>query len=576
MTEAVVVTMCREGDSAETVATTCGRAIPGMETRIDADERRAAGPRRLRDARLPRRPGGHRRGDRRRRLAAHRRRRHPRRRRQPARSPTGSRTCTSPAASTSTPPRSSRRWPGWTASPTSRSSACPTSGWARSARRTSCGTVDRRTTVIAFAKERLANFKVPAAGRARRRAAAQPVRQGAKTELRRLADGLCELCPSPSWPSRPRRGPGWRPTCRPSRCRRWTPPRASSPTRSGSSGSPTPAGRSCPGPRSYHGREASLVEWVIFEEEYYRAGAPGRVSPERHLPARADHLRPRHPGAAGPLPADDGDRRADLGAVLVRARGRLRPRLAAVDRPPRRRARRLGAQRPEDLVVAGGVRALGLRAVPLRPGGRSATTGSPTSSSRSTPTASRSARSPSSTARPASPRCSSRTSSSPTPTCSARPATAGGSRCRTAGNERGLSLRSPGRFCAAADRLVDLYREQRREPAHVRRDGVVDAWIKAQAYRLYTWGTVTRLADGGDMGAAGSVNKVFWSELDIALHETALDLLGPEAEVESTLAGRLHVLAVRPDLRRHQRDPAQHRRRADPRPPARAQGSRRR
>src|SRR3546814_16028484 len=34
MTEAVVVTMCRDDDSAETVATTCGRAIPGMETRI--------------------------------------------------------------------------------------------------------------------------------------------------------------------------------------------------------------------------------------------------------------------------------------------------------------------------------------------------------------------------------------------------------------------------------------------------------------------------------------------------------------------------------------------------------------
>jgi acyl-CoA synthetase (AMP-forming)/AMP-acid ligase II len=37
MTEAVVVTMCREGDSAETVATTCGRAIPGMEIRIGAE-----------------------------------------------------------------------------------------------------------------------------------------------------------------------------------------------------------------------------------------------------------------------------------------------------------------------------------------------------------------------------------------------------------------------------------------------------------------------------------------------------------------------------------------------------------
>jgi alkylation response protein AidB-like acyl-CoA dehydrogenase len=99
----------------------------------------------------------------------------------------------------------------------------------------------------------------------------------------------------------------------------------------------------------------------------------------------------------------------------------------------------------------------------------------------------------------------------------------------TAGNERGLSLRSPGRFCAAADRLVDLHRDRGGDG-----EQVVDAWIRAQAYRLYTWGTVTRLADGGDLGAAGSVNKVFWSELDIALHETALDLLGPDAELESS------------------------------------------
>lgn len=100
----------------------------------------------------------------------------------------------------------------------------------------------------------------------------------------------------------------------------------------------------------------------------------------------------------------------------------------------------------------------------------------------------------------------------------------------TAGNERGLSLRSPGRFCAAADRLLALYATS---PDPRLADRVVDAWIGAQAYRLYTWGTVTRLAGGGEMGAAGSANKVFWSELDIALHETALDLLGPQAEVRS-------------------------------------------
>ena len=105
----------------------------------------------------------------------------------------------------------------------------------------------------------------------------------------------------------------------------------------------------------------------------------------------------------------------------------------------------------------------------------------------------------------------------------------------TAGNERGLSLRSPGRFCAAADRLLDLYADTALEPVEraALSSSVVDAWVRAEAYRLYTWGTVTQLADGGDIGAAGSVNKVWWSELDVALHETALDLLGPEAEVAS-------------------------------------------
>ncbi len=46
MTEAVVATMCREDDDADTVATTCGRAVPGMETRIalpGASEPLAAG-----------------------------------------------------------------------------------------------------------------------------------------------------------------------------------------------------------------------------------------------------------------------------------------------------------------------------------------------------------------------------------------------------------------------------------------------------------------------------------------------------------------------------------------------------
>jgi len=106
----------------------------------------------------------------------------------------------------------------------------------------------------------------------------------------------------------------------------------------------------------------------------------------------------------------------------------------------------------------------------------------------------------------------------------------------TAGNERGLSLRAPGRFVAAADRLLDLWRDRGEESPHLR-DDVVDGWIGARAYQLYTWGTVDRLRGGGDMGADGSVNKLFWSELDVDLHETVLALLGPEQEVRSEWTG---------------------------------------
>ncbi|WP_182908496.1 acyl-CoA dehydrogenase family protein [Microbispora sp. H13382] len=98
----------------------------------------------------------------------------------------------------------------------------------------------------------------------------------------------------------------------------------------------------------------------------------------------------------------------------------------------------------------------------------------------------------------------------------------------TTGNERGLTLRSPGRFLAAADRLVELWREHGDPADTAMRDRVADAWIKARAYRLKGFETISRTED---VGAESSVNKIFWSELDVALHETALDLLGPDGEL---------------------------------------------
>jgi alkylation response protein AidB-like acyl-CoA dehydrogenase len=55
--------------------------------------------------------------------------------------------------------------------------------------------------------------------------------------------------------------------------------------------------------------------------------------------------------------------------------------------------------------------------------------------------------------------------------------------------------------------------------------------------------------DGAKAGAEASLTKLFWSELDVRLHETALRLLGPDAELanpwmrgfEFALAGPIYA-----------------------------------
>ena len=64
-------------------------------------------------------------------------------------------------------------------------------------------------------------------------------------------------------------------------------------------------------------------------------------------------------------------------------------------------------------------------------------------------------------------------------------------------------------------------------------DRVVQCWMRAEAYRLFTMATVTRIEEGGAVGAESSINKIWWSELDCDIHLCALDLLGPDAELES-------------------------------------------
>jgi alkylation response protein AidB-like acyl-CoA dehydrogenase len=103
----------------------------------------------------------------------------------------------------------------------------------------------------------------------------------------------------------------------------------------------------------------------------------------------------------------------------------------------------------------------------------------------------------------------------------------------TAGFERGLMLRSPARFQQTAAQLVALYRQHQAEadadPAI--RDAVLKSWMQAEAYALATYRTASRLAKGGQIGAEASTNKIFWSELDLLMHDTAMAILGARAEL---------------------------------------------
>ncbi|MDC3401873.1 acyl-CoA dehydrogenase family protein [Alphaproteobacteria bacterium] len=102
----------------------------------------------------------------------------------------------------------------------------------------------------------------------------------------------------------------------------------------------------------------------------------------------------------------------------------------------------------------------------------------------------------------------------------------------TAGFERGLLLRSPARFQAAAERLVTLYKQFSNQLADGVRDKVMQAWMDAERFNHATYALVARVNAGASISSEASANKLFWSEMDKSLHRTAMSIMGAEAEIE--------------------------------------------
>jgi alkylation response protein AidB-like acyl-CoA dehydrogenase len=292
-------------------------------------------------------------------------------------------------------------------------------------------------------------------------------------------------------------------------------------------------------PARYGGRDATLSEWLVFEEEYYAAGAPARVGQNglsllaptlftHGTDEQRDRLLPPMAGAdeVWAQAWSEPDAGSDLAA--------LRSRAVAVSG-----GWLLSGTKTWSSRAAFADRAFGLF--------RSSSSAEAGSRHRGLTYLMFDLRAPGVTVRPIR-QLGGRTGFAEifldevfVPDADVIGAAGDGWRIAmsTASHERGLSLRSPGRFLAAAARLASLWRREGCDSGL--RDRVADAWIGARAYQLHTQATADRLAAGGelgDLGAESSMGKVFWSELDLALHETALELLGPSAEDRDGPDGR--------------------------------------
>ena len=313
-------------------------------------------------------------------------------------------------------------------------------------------------------------------------------------------------------------------------------------------------------PVEYGGRGVDLIRWLIFEEEYWRAGAPGRVNQNGMF-------------LLGPTIMEFGtdEQKARFLPRMASGDGHLVPGLVGAERgqrpgrhpqPGRARGRRMGAHRPEDLVLARRFCGLDVRDLPYR--GRRRAPPRPDVHPRATRHRRRHRTPHRATRR----RDGIRRDLLRSRTRARDEHPRGGGQGLGGRDGRGrLRARSqppqsrPLRgHRAAAHRAVP-----HASPSPHEREAVVRAWMDAEAYSLHTYWTVSRLLGGGAIGAEASLNKVFWSEMDLRMHETALASARAATPTTSAVARRVPVLAVGPDLRRHQRDPAQRDRRASPR-----------
>jgi alkylation response protein AidB-like acyl-CoA dehydrogenase len=101
----------------------------------------------------------------------------------------------------------------------------------------------------------------------------------------------------------------------------------------------------------------------------------------------------------------------------------------------------------------------------------------------------------------------------------------------TLGYERGTGLGNHVRLSNDVRQLVDLAKRMGVADDPVHRNEIASRFAEAELFRRYMQHIASQLAAGNGVGFRSSLVKLYWSELDSRIQETALQILGPFAEL---------------------------------------------
>jgi alkylation response protein AidB-like acyl-CoA dehydrogenase len=96
-------------------------------------------------------------------------------------------------------------------------------------------------------------------------------------------------------------------------------------------------------------------------------------------------------------------------------------------------------------------------------------------------------------------------------------------------HERGTNPRQLVIHVQHLEQLLKLALDEGVYDDHRTQQRLAQAYVKVRLFQLHNWRSLSRLANGRELGPEGSTLKLYWSEMSKRLHETAMSVLGPAA-----------------------------------------------